>query len=108
MTFHDRLIHTLLIERSTSGALDTYGQPAQTWSALATVPGLVLPKTAREMALTSQQGAEIADHTVFMEITDVTAADRVRLVPDDGRIFELTAVKNFIDHHLECDAVAIV
>lgn len=107
MSFDSLLIHTLVIERATAGTVDDYGQPAESWAALATVPGLVMPKTVKEMALTSQEGAVIANHTIYMDVRDVTAADRVKLSPDDGRIFELTGVRNLMGHHLELDAVAI-
>lgn len=108
MSFADRLIHTLVIERATYGSPDDYGQPAQTWATLDTVPGLVMPKAAREVALVSQGGAEIGDHTIFMAPRDITPADRVKLSPDDGRIFELTGVRNLIGHHLEIDARVVV
>jgi head-tail adaptor len=107
MGIESRYIHTLVIERATAGAPDDYGQPVQAWATLATVAGLVLPKSAREVALTSQGGAVVADHTIFMAPRDVTEADRVKLSPDDGRIFELTGVRNFIEHHLECDAKVV-
>lgn len=98
---------TLVIERAAAGAADDYGQPVLAWAPVATVAGLVQPKSAREMALTSQEGAEIADHTIYLAVCDVTAADRIKNSPDDGRIFELTAVRNSMGHHLECDARAI-
>lgn len=107
MPIRSRLIHTLQIERSTPGAVDGYGQPVQTWAPISTVPGLILPKSARELALASQAGAQIGDYDVYMEPTDVSAADRIRLVPDDGRLFELLGVKPFLAHHLECDAVVV-
>jgi head-tail adaptor len=119
MSFHDRLFQTLVIERAgpvmaPAGLLalltpvfDDYNQPEQTWATLATVPGLIQPKSVKEMALVSQEGAVIANHTIYLEVIDVTPADRVKLSPDDGRIFEVTGVRNLMGHHLELDCLAV-
>jgi head-tail adaptor len=109
MSIERRFVHRLLIQRATSGAEDSYGQPSRTWSTLATVDGLVAVKSAREVALLSQGGAEVSDFTIFVLPTDVTAADRVRLVPFDGRVFEITGIRDPAPtgHHLELDARAI-
>ncbi len=104
MPIESRYIHTLVIERAVAGAPDEYGQPVLTWTPIATVPGLVLPKGMREVALLSQGGATIADSTIYLAPRDLPAADRVRLSPDDGRVFELTAVRDELGHHLKCDA----
>jgi len=116
VSFDSILKDTLVIERAAvvmvagtppTPLLDDYGQPAQTWATLATVAGLVQPKSVKEMALTSQEGAAIANHTIYMGVCDVTAKDRVKLSPDDGRIFELTGVRNIMGHYLELDAVLV-
>ncbi|MFZ0324731.1 MAG: head-tail adaptor protein [Actinomycetes bacterium] len=98
--------HQLVIERATDGALDAYGQPARTYATLATVRGLVQPKTAQEVALTNQAGAVISTHTIYLLPTDVTAADRIRFEPDDGRLFQLDGVRDVagLGIHLELDA----
>lgn len=100
------LRHRLVIERATDGALDDYGQPARTYATLATVRGLVQPKTTREMELVNQAGPVASTHTIYLLPTDVRAADRIRLDPDDGRRFELDGVRDAAGqaHHLECDA----
>ena len=108
MSFDSMLKDTLVIERAAAGAVDGYGQPAQTWATLATVPGLVRSKSVKEMALTSQGGAVVANHTIYLNVRDVTAKDRVKLSPDDGRIFELTGVRNRMGHHLELDANVVI
>jgi head-tail adaptor len=100
------MIHTLAIERSTPGSEDDYGQPSQTYAVLATVQGLVQPKSYREVALTSQGGAVVSDHTIYLRPTDLQEADRIRFEPDDGRRFEVYGVRDAagLGHHLEVDA----
>lgn len=108
MSFDSLLNQTLVIERTAAGSLDDYGQPSMTWAPLLTVPGLVRPKTVKEMALVSQEGAAIGDWTIYLEMADISEKDRVRLSPDDGRIFEVTGVRPaYNNHHLELDAMAI-
>lgn len=103
MSFDSRLIHTLVIERFASGTEDEYGQPSQTYSTLATVSGLVQPKSYREVALTSQAGAVVSTHTIFMRPTDLQEADRIVY---GGARYEVTGVRDAagIGHHYEVDA----
>jgi hypothetical protein len=75
VSFDSRLMHTLVIERATSGAEDDYGHPARTYATLATVNGLVQPKSYREVALQSQAGAVVSSHTAFLRPTDLQEAD---------------------------------
>jgi SPP1 family predicted phage head-tail adaptor len=98
--------HSLVIERATDGAVDDYNMPAQTWATLETVRGLVMPKTAEEVAQLSQGGPVASDHTIFLYPTDVQEADRIRFDPDDGRTYQIDAVRDAAGqgHHLELDA----
>jgi head-tail adaptor len=100
------LRHPLAIERATAGAVDDYNQPSVSWSVLASVRGLVQPKSAREIVQQNDAGAVASTHTIYLPRTDVTAADRIRFDPDDGRLFELDAVNDAAGqgHHLEVDA----
>lgn len=98
----------LVIERPSVVSQDDRGHDVETYANLATVRGLVDPKTAAEVAQLNQAGAVLADYTIYTLPTDVAASDRIRLVPDDGRRFEIRAVRRFqfgtgIDH-LEIDA----
>jgi hypothetical protein len=86
-------VHSLSIERpygvdgidvDADTDLDEYGQPTRTFSELAAVPGLIQPKTAREIALASQAGAAIGNHTIFLGRQDLTTADRIRDVTEDA------------------------
>lgn len=102
MSFDSRLLHTLVIERATSGAEDDYGQPARTYATLATVAGLVQPKKYQEVALLSQAGAVVSTHTIYMRPTDLQEADRILY---GGARYEVTGVRDAagIGHHLEID-----
>jgi hypothetical protein len=106
MSFDSRLLHTLVIERATPGPEDDYGHASRTYSALATVPGLVQPKAYREVALTSQGGAVISTHTIFMRPTDLQEADRILY---GGHLYEITGVRDAagLGHHYEVDAKLI-
>jgi head-tail adaptor len=106
MSFDSRLVHRLIIERSTAGAVDDYNQPTQAWATMATVPGLVQPKTAQEVPQLDQAGAVVSTHTIFVRPTDVLASDRIRFEIDDGRRFEIDGIRDAagLGHHLEIDA----
>lgn len=103
MSFDSRLLHSLVIERATAGAEDSYGQPARTYAALATVKGLVQPKSYREVALQSQAGAVVSTHTIFMRPTDVQEADRILF---GSARYEIVGVRDAggVGHHYELDA----
>ena len=119
MSFAALLRQSLVIERLYPGIvaatsavpahplLDEYGQQVYAWVTLATVPGLIQPRRATEVALQSQGGATMTDMVIYMAPTDVLAADRIRLAADTtGPYYEITGVRNAAghDHHLELDA----
>jgi hypothetical protein len=111
------LIHTLTVERpfgadadaNLATDLDEWGQPVREFVEYATVRGLIQPKTARELALASQAGTEVADHTIYMLRTDLTTADRLRdaTTGGPGGLYEIVGIR---DHafgtlaHLAVDA----
>lgn len=105
MSFDSLLIHSLAIERATSGALDDYGQPSRSYATLATFRGRIEPKTAREVAAISQAGAVVSEHTLRTRPRDLRAADRIRFEPTDGRLFEITGIRDVAGggHHLAVD-----
>ena len=110
MSFDDRLVHALVIERATEGAVDDYNQPARTWAPLATIRGLVTPKSALEVAQFNQAGATVSTYTIYLRPTDLKASDWIRFEPDDGRRFEIDGVRDAagLGHHFECDAHLVV
>lgn len=71
-------VHTIDVQRATSGAGDDYNQPGMTWATIATVKGLVEPKSSIEVAQLNQAGATVTDHSIFLpSTTDVREADRL-------------------------------
>jgi hypothetical protein len=106
----NRLIHSLAIvtpTRDVSGEDDEYGHPVPGEPDIDLVAGLVQPKSVREVALTSQAGAEIGDYTIFLARRELAGAAYIRFEPDDGDRYEITGVRDFNFGrlaHLEVDA----
>lgn len=100
MPIASRFRQSLRIERPTSGSLDAYHQPTRTYSTLATVPGLIQPLSAKEIALLSQAGPVVSQHRGYITPRDITTADRI--VADD-RTYEITGIADAggVGHHLE-------
>jgi hypothetical protein len=67
VSFDARMLHSLAIVRTArDGTPDEWGQPTPgTPTVVATFRGLIQPNSAREIALISQAGAEVSDHTLF-------------------------------------------
>lgn len=105
-------VHTLSIERSSESSTDDHGQPVVSFAELAEVPGLIQPKTQREIEAASQAGAAIGSHTIFMGRRDITTQDRIRDVTESpsGPIYQVVGVRDFNFGglaHLEVDAVKV-
>lgn len=67
MSFDSLLIHDLVIKRmAATGAYTERQQPVTAEAAVASVRGLIQPKTADEMALASQAGVPVGDHVGFL------------------------------------------
>ena len=109
MSFDDLLRHTLAVERATSGAPGSYGQPSRTFTTLATFCGRLEPKSAREVAALHGAGAVVSDHTLRTRPRDLRASDRIRFEPDDGRRFEITGIRDPAGsgHHLTIDLTLV-
>ena len=115
MSFRARLIHDLAIVTPTVGVeddVDEYGQPVEGEPDVDFVSGLIQPKSTREVALISQAGAALSDHTIFLALTaTVETRSYVRFEPDTGERFEVTGIRTFDfgrSPHLEVDARRIV
>lgn len=111
MSYADRMRHRLAIVRTPldfdEADLDAMGQPARGTAVVTEVRGLIQPKNAREVALSTESGAGLSDHTIYLlPSADVTGADYIRFDPDDGRHYNVTGVRDAagIGHHLEVDA----
>lgn len=120
MSFSDRLIHALVIERKLSSASeDEYGQPVAAGTAEVDIKGLPQPKSIREIAAISQAGPGIGDWTIFVSPTDLSSADAILHRKDECPVawprdlpdlrFEITGIRNAagLGHHYEIDARAI-
>jgi hypothetical protein len=111
MPISDRLVHLLTIVTPTDDvgtATDEYGQPVAGEPTVTNVSGLIQPKTAREVALISQAGAQVSDHTVFfLRSAPVENASYIRYRTDDGDRYEVVGVRDFnygtVSDHLEVD-----
>lgn len=98
------LIHTLVVERATSGTADERGVPSQTWATAATIPGLIQQKRADELAQLSQAGPVTSLHKAYLPYgADVHESDRIR---QGGRLFQVTGIDPDVggaQHHAVAD-----
>lgn len=110
MSFDSRLRHQVAIMRGTPGAVDEYNQPTITYSAIATVPALIQPRTGREAIQDNEAGPMRGTYQVFMRPADVVEADHL-ICQDSGvdGIYEIIFVANAagLGHHLELDATRV-
>jgi len=102
MAIQSRYRHTLVVKRNAAtGALDDYGQPVTSPVTFATVPGLVQPRRAREVALASQAGVVLGEHAGYCDLLPgLTTADWLEV---GGIRFDILAVYDAggVSHHLE-------
>jgi hypothetical protein len=111
MPISDRLVHDLAIVTPTDDvgtATDAYGQPVAGEPTVTLVSGLIQPKSAREVQLISQAGAQLSDHTIFLLRTaPVENASYIRFATDDGDRYEVVGIRDFaygtVSDHLEVD-----
>lgn len=107
MSIADRLRQTIAIERMTLGDDNEIGQPAASWSVLATVKGGLQPRQATEVEQAEEAGGVVEHATLFLLPTDIRTSDRIRSDADplpwfvNGKPID-PAGKG---HHLECDVV---
>lgn len=79
MSFDDRLVHSLVIERPTDGVVDDYNDSVVTYATLAEVPGLIQPMTVDEVAQLNSAGATLSRFKGYVRITEIQPSDRVRI-----------------------------
>jgi len=106
MSIQSRYLHTLVVRRLADDvppAVDDYGQPVATASTIATVPGLVQPRRAREAALASQEGVVKGEHVGYLD--PLAALDTDCWIEVDGARYDVMGVYNAggVNHHLELD-----
>jgi hypothetical protein len=102
MGIESRYLHTLVIRRDIPrGTLDDYSQPVTAPATLATVKGLIQPRSAREVALASQAGAAIGEHVGYLApLAGLTTACWIE---KDGIRYDLVSIADAggLGHHLE-------
>lgn len=112
MSYAARLVHSLVIVTPTAGADDDYGHPATGTPTTEAVPGLVQPRTARELALLSQAGPPLTDHVIFLGPRQLSSASYIADADAagdplaGGRRFEIVGIRSFdfgSSPHLEVD-----
>ncbi len=115
-----RLTHAVTIVRTSASTNpdddDEFGQPtvSETYE---TVRAAIQPKRAEEIPLTTQAGAVVADHRIYLLPTSISTADAIiheaqacPMSPDlpDAR-YEITSVPDAagLGHHLELESKLI-
>lgn len=120
MSIGSRLTHTVSIARTSTSTDpnddDEFGQPTTT-ETYETVKAAIQPKKAEEIALTTQAGAVVSDHRIYLLPTSISTADAIiheaqacPMSPDlpDAR-YEITSVPDAagLGHHLELESKLI-
>ena len=108
MSISSRYLHTLVVKRRTAiGGVDGYGQPLTTEMTLATVPGLIQPRSAREVAQASQGGAAIGQHVAYLDPLAGLGTDC--WIEKDGIRYDLVSIADAggVGHHLELGLVQV-
>jgi hypothetical protein len=104
---HDSGDQVREVDGSGTATLDDYGQPVTAETTVATVRGLVQPRSAREVALASQAGAVIGTHVGYLApLAGLTTADWIE---HGGVRFDILSMPDAagLGHHLELALVAV-
>jgi hypothetical protein len=82
-------------------SVDEYGQPVMTPVTVATVPGLMQPRSAREAAAANQAGVAVGDHVGYLRPVDGLATDC--WVEVGGFRYDVVTIADAagLGHHLE-------
>jgi len=103
MSIQSRYRHTLTVKRmSSTGGLDDYGQPVTAETTVATVKGLIQPRSAREVAQSASAGAAIGDHVAYLDPLAGLATDC--WIERDGIRFDIVSIADAggVGHHYGC------
>lgn len=95
MSFAARMIHPLaIVTPTTTGEPDEYNHPTAGTPAVALVMGNVQPRKAREIALSTNAGAELADYRIYLPTQDIPESGAwIRDEPDAGRRYDIVGVE---------------
>ena len=87
-------------------SLDDYFQPVSAATTVATVPGLIQPRSAREVALASQAGAVIGEHVAYLRpLAGLSTGDWVEAAEMPGARYDVLSIHDAggQGHHFELD-----
>ena len=120
MSFSSLLTHTVHIERDEdSENEDPYGTGTTIVAVGQNFKADIQPRSAREIAASSQAGAPLSEYTIFMLPRVLSPGDRIIhdtalcALPDSrdfgDLLFEIDAIRNATGrgHHLEVDVRAV-
>ena len=104
---HDSGDQVREVDDAGTASLDDYGQPITSPVTVATVPGLIQPRSAREVALTSQGGVVIGSHVGYMALLAGLGTDC--WIEHDGVRFDILSMPDAagLGHHLELALQAV-
>ncbi len=109
MSIASRYLHTLVVKRNTpTGASDAYGQALTVPVIVATVPGLIQPRSAREVASTVSGGASIGSHVAYLDPLPALSTDC--WIEESGNRYDVVSIQNAggVSHHYEVGLERIV
>jgi hypothetical protein len=89
------------VDDAGTGTVDDYGQPVTAETTVATVPGLVQPRRAREVELASQAGVVVADYVGYCDLlATLTTACWLEV---GGVRYDVVSIADAggVGHHLE-------
>lgn len=98
---HDSGDQVREVDDAGSVTVDTYGQPVTSEGTVATVAGLVQPRSAREVAAASQAGASIGNHVAYLDpLPGLLTGDWLEV---DGLRYDILSIADAggVGHHLE-------
>jgi hypothetical protein len=104
---HDTGDQVREVDDAGTASVDDYGQPVTAETTIATVPGLVQPRAAREVALASQAGASIGEYVCYMDLLPgLTTACWIELA---GKRYDIVSLPDAagLGHHLEAGLRAV-
>ena len=104
---HDSGDAVVEVDDAGGEVLDDYGHPFMSLTTMATVPGLIQPTGAREVALADQAGVIVGSHIGFIGLLPGLANDCWLEVA--GVRYDILAIQNAAgqDHHLELTLQAV-
>jgi len=104
-----RLRHQVAIQRRTS-AESNFGEPADTWTTLATVPAGIEPVSGREYFAAQQVQSEVTHRVAIRYFAGISPKDRlVWTDPATGvaRYFDIRAVIDQNERHRELQLMCV-